>query len=211
MTVPYTYLLKHLPTGKVYYGCRFAEGCHPQEFWKSYKTSSKYVKQLIEQYGEDSFQFEIRKTFDSKDKCRFWETRVLKRLNVIDREVFLNMTDNISISSEAAAKARRGKSIKNSPETIEKMRLAKLGKKMSDETKKKMSVSHKGKDPWNKGIPHSDETIQKMVAVRTGKKQPEGYADKMRAALTGRKLYINELGQKKYCFPGTEPAGFHKK
>lgn len=25
---------------------------------------------------------------------------------------------------------------------------------------------------------------------------------------TGKKLYLNELGQKKFCFPGTEPAGF---
>ena len=37
------------------------------------------------------------------------------------------------------------------------------------------------------------------------------YADKMRTALIGRKMYINKLGQKKFCFPGTEPAGFIQK
>ena len=52
MTTPYTYLLKHEPTNTFYYGCRFAEGCNLKEFWVDYKTSSKRVKQLINEYGE---------------------------------------------------------------------------------------------------------------------------------------------------------------
>ena len=95
MTTPYTYLLKHLPTGKVYYGCRFAKNCDPSEFWVKYKTSSKYVKELIDQYGEDTFVFEIRKTFNDVKSCRLWETRVLKRMDVVNRDIFLNKTDNI--------------------------------------------------------------------------------------------------------------------
>lgn len=211
MTVPYTYLLKHIPTGKFYYGCRFAEGCHPSEFWKTYKTSSKYVKQLVEEYGDESFVFEIRKVFSDKHSARNWETKVLTKLNVVKREDFLNRTDNISIAPEDAAKGRKGKSIRNSPEAIEKMRLSKIGKKASEETKRKMSESHKGRPAWNKGIPHSEETKQKMIQSRTGKKQPKSYSEKMKVAMTGRKLFINEHGQKKFCFPGTEPAGFAQK
>jgi len=213
MTVPYTYLLKHVPTSKFYYGCRFAEGCHPTEFWKSYKTSSKYVKELVEQYGENTFEYEIRKTFTDKQSARNWETKVLKKMNVVVRSDFLNMTDNISISPEAASKGRKGKVgiYKISQEQINAIKKANTGLKRSEEVKKKMSEAHKGKPTWNKGIPHSEETKQKMATARIGRKQPKGYADKMRVALTGRKLYVNHLEQKKFCFPGTEPAGFIQK
>ena len=213
MTVPYTYLLKHAPTGKVYYGCRFAEGCNPSEFWDTYETSSKYVKQLVEEYGKDSFSFEIRKVFNDKISCRIWETKVLKRMKVVTRSDFLNMTDNISISPEAAAKGRKGKFgiYKNSQKQIDAIKKANTGSKRSEEVKKKMSESQMGRDAWNKGISHSEETKQKMATARIGRKQPKHYADKMRTALTGRKLYANQLGQKKFCFPGTEPAGFYNK
>ena len=177
MTVPFTYLLKHIPTGKFYYGCRFAEGCNPADFWKDYKTSSKYVKQLVEEYGKDSFSFEIRKVFNDKISCRIWETKVLKRMKVIDREDFLNMTDNISISSEAAAKGRKGKfgMFKNSQKQIDAIKKANTGSKRSEEVKKKMSDAHKGKRIGDKnpmfGKEMSEETKQKMRLAKIGKKR----------------------------------------
>lgn len=177
MTVPYTYLLKHIPTGKFYYGCRFAEGCNPADFWKDYKTSSKYVKQLIEQYGADSFVFEIRKTFDDKQSARNWETKVLKKLNVVSREDFLNMTDNISISPEAASKGKKGKVgiYKISQEQINAIKKANTGLKRSEEVKKKMSNSAKGKRSGDMnpmfGKKMSEETKQKMRLAKIGKKR----------------------------------------
>lgn len=193
MTVPYTYLLKHLPTGKVYYGCRFAEGCHPSEFWICYKTSSKYVKQLIDEYGEDTFNFEIRKTFNDIQSCRLWETKVLKRLKVVGREIFLNKTDNISISPDAAL--RGSTSNKRSIELLRKhgysMGKNNAGRKLSIETRKKMSESHKGISVWNVGIKSSVETRLAQSNARKGKK-----------------IYINNLGQSKLFYPGSEPEGF---
>jgi len=177
MTVPYTYLLKHIPTGKFYYGCRFAEGCNPADFWKDYKTSSKYVKQLIEQYGADSFVFDIRKTFDDKQSARNWETKVLKKLNVVSREDFLNMTDNISISPEAASKGKKGKVgiYKISQEQINAIKKANTGLKRSEEVKKKMSNSAKGKRSGDMnpmfGKKMSEETKQKMRLAKIGKKR----------------------------------------
>jgi hypothetical protein len=41
---------------------------------------------------------------------------------------------------------------KHTPETIERMRQAKLGKVFSEETRKKISDKKKGKPPWNKGL-----------------------------------------------------------
>lgn len=213
MTTPYTYLIKHIPTGKVYYGCRYAEGCHPSDLWITYKTSSKYVRELIEQYGAESFHFEVRKIFNDKNSCRMWESKVLRRMKVVSRDDFLNKTDNLSIDPTCAAKGRKGKFgiFKLSQQQIENIKKTNTGLKRSEEVKKKMSDAMKGRTAPNKGVPHSIETKEKMSQAKLGRKRPDGHGDKMRIALTGRKLYINEQGQKKFFFPGTEPIGFSLK
>ena len=109
MTIPYTYLIKCMPENKVYYGVRYAAGCEPGDLWNSYFTSSKEVLRLIEKYGKDSFEHEIRKTFSDINSARIWENKVLKKMKVIADSRFINQTDNISISSEAAGNAMRGK------------------------------------------------------------------------------------------------------
>lgn len=55
---PYFYIIKHIPSGKKYAGCRYGKGCHPSELLQpnGYHTSSKSVKQLIESDGLDSFE-----------------------------------------------------------------------------------------------------------------------------------------------------------
>ncbi|HDZ61408.1 MAG TPA: DUF559 domain-containing protein [Candidatus Pacearchaeota archaeon] len=70
------------------------------------------------------------------------------------------------------------KVIMNSLEMKKKLSKAKLGKKLSEEHKKKISMSlkktikltnpsylfKKGQKAWNKGIPHTSETIKKIVS-----------------------------------------------
>lgn len=51
---------------------------------------------------------------------------------------------------------------------IEKMRKAITGKKVSDETKRKMSEAHKGEKHWNYGNHHSIETRRKISKSNTG-------------------------------------------
>lgn len=94
---PYTYILKCVPDNTVYYGVRYARGCHPSDFWSTYFTSSKAVKRLLVKYGPDAFQFEIRQTFTSVSAAREWEHTVLRRMRVVSRSDFINATDNISI------------------------------------------------------------------------------------------------------------------
>lgn len=98
MSVPYTYLIKCIPENKFYYGVRFAKNCNPNELWKKYFTSSKYVHSLIEKYGKESFDYEIRKIFSDSESARIWENKVLKRMNVVENNLFINKTDNISFS-----------------------------------------------------------------------------------------------------------------
>lgn len=90
MTTYYTYHLYHKPTGLRYYGVRYSKNAKPTDLWTTYFTSSKYVKALIDGYGRDSFIYEVRRTFESREKAISWEHRVLRRLKVRTNEGWLN-------------------------------------------------------------------------------------------------------------------------
>lgn len=96
MFKPYCYLIKFKPTGQVYYGSRSASSCDPEELFNpnhrtGYFTSSKLVKSLIEDFGLDSFECQVRKTFKNKQDCIRWESRVLTYFNVESNPKFLNL------------------------------------------------------------------------------------------------------------------------
>ena len=65
------------------------------------------------------------------------------------------------------------------------------GKKMSEETRNKLSRSHRGKIPWNKGKHnvYSDETLEKMRNFRKGKALSDETKRKQSEALKGKKAY----------------------
>jgi hypothetical protein len=107
--IPFTYLVKHVPTNRYYYGVKYKKGCHPNDLWTKYFTSSKKVKGLIRKYGKKSFIFEIRKTFKTAQQAVNWEYKVLKRMKVIHRDDFLNQSDNQRIDSKLLSKIRKGK------------------------------------------------------------------------------------------------------
>ena len=121
MTKPYTYLIGWTEHKKYYYGVRFAKNCNPKDLWITYFTSSKYVKEIRQMYGEPDL-IQIRKIFENVYSARLWENKVLKRLNVLEKNIWINKTDNKSIDPKCAAKG----SLKH------------IGMKRSEETKQKM-------------------------------------------------------------------------
>lgn len=88
---PYCYLIGWTSLNKWYYGVRFAKNCHPSDFWVSYFTSSKHVKQLRAEHGEPDI-IEIRKTFKEKSNALIWEHKVLRRLQANKDTKFLNIS-----------------------------------------------------------------------------------------------------------------------
>jgi hypothetical protein len=161
--MPYTYLIGWSNINKWYYGVRFAKNCKPDDLWVKYFTSSKQVKMYREKYGEPDI-VHVRKIFTSTNLARNWETRVIKKINAVLNENWLNKTDNTDkfyheglrgeqtqehrnklSQAKIGNSNRKGK--KFSPEAIEKLKIARnnrkvepmLGKKHSDESKKKMS------------------------------------------------------------------------
>jgi len=201
--IPYTYLLIHDETGLCYYGVRYQKNCNPSEFWKTYKTSSRHVKKLVEEYGEQSFSFQIRKTFTNPTAARMWEHKVLRRMQVIRRKDFLNKTDNISIApmhggknpaSRQEVKEKISNSLKEwhkinpnpnlgrvtSSEIKNKQSLKKLGnknpffgKKHSEESKLLFSNRQQGEKNSFFGCKHSEETKKRMSVSQRGRKKPK--------------------------------------
>ena len=94
---PYTYLIGWPELGRWYYGVRYAKNCHPDDLWNPYKTSSNSVNEFIINYGPPAIKI-IRKVFQSVDKARLWETKVLRRMQVVESDSWLNKTDNKSIA-----------------------------------------------------------------------------------------------------------------
>jgi len=105
ITMAYTYLIGWKQHNKFYYGVRYSKDCNKSELWKSYFTSSNHVKKFSEENGDPDI-IQVRKTFDDPDMARKFETKLLRRIKAKDRSDFLNQTDNISISLEAAERGR---------------------------------------------------------------------------------------------------------
>lgn len=160
--MPFTYYLFHRPTGAKYYGVRYARDCHPSDLWTVYFSSSHRVKALIEQFGADSFDVEIRKTFETAESAIAWEKQVLRRLKVLKRNDWLNdsicgmkyaMTDEIRQKISLS-----GRGVKRTAETRVRMSKAQKGRIITESHREKMIASHKGMS----GRKHSAETRLKM-------------------------------------------------
>lgn len=158
---PYTYLVKFKPTGKVYYGSRCQNYTKfnrtpAEDFWNHYTTSSENINNLIEEHGKDAFDYEIRRTFDSVEDMANWETRVLTRSRVLEKQN-LWMNGNVAgykIVTEAGAK-KISATHKDKPKT--------------EKHKKNLSESQKGKP---KNYVQTDEHRRKNSEANSGKHNP---------------------------------------
>jgi hypothetical protein len=201
---PYTYLLNHRPSGKVYYGFRCANRVEPHEdLWKHYFTSSPKIQQLIEETGTDSFDTEIRQVFETKEQAIAWETRVLQRCKVLhdDRWINQNVAGYIVPTEESRKKIsdyHKGKP--KSKEQIEKIRYSNIGKNKgkvaSEEHRRKNSEAHAGEKNGRYGKEVSEETRRRISEAKKGKQvahnkgvpMSEEQKQKLREKMVGRKV-----------------------
>jgi len=113
----YTYLLKHIPTNQFYYGVRWGNKVPPEEdLWIHYFSSSERVKDLINKYGVDSFEYEIRKKFKCEKAAIAWETKVLSKMKVLENtKIWLNRNTGNAILLDEKSKEKI-KAYNNKPE-----------------------------------------------------------------------------------------------
>lgn len=213
---PYTYLIHHILSGKKYYGVRFCKGCTPTDLWTTYFSSSKEVHRLIQQFGVESFEVEIRKQFNTVDEAIRWEGKILRRINARKRADFLNKHNNdslIGLSGDLNP-------MRNS-QHLARWKISakgnKKGRKLSSLHREAISKSLKGHEVTDKtraaisnslkGIKRDEAYKERCRQQRLGKKSSIESSEKKRLAIKGRKKYMlnNEY---KYYKPGEQPAGW---
>lgn len=173
--IPYTYLIGWSKYNIWYYGVRYAKGCQPSDLWTSYFTSSKLVKKARSEYGEpDIIQIRKTFTNENNARIWETKVlrrlKVVLREDFINQTdniaisiqsasvpkpgTSTAMIGNHNASGNKGKKQSKDHIIKRtsklkgrifSQETIEKMRLAKIGKKQSIESNLKRSKALTGK------------------------------------------------------------------
>jgi len=183
----YTYLIGWSSLGKWYYGVRYANKVEPElDLWGKYFTSSKVVKALRKEHGEPDV-VQVRRKFDDPEQARAWEERVLRRMNCVKSDSWLN-------------RCIGGKKFhvpgKRDPEVGKKISESLTGRtrpEFSDEWKRKLSESKIGKPSpkKKKRDPLSEESRQKISDAWT----PERRA---KQAEIGRSVKHDHMTGKKH-------------
>lgn len=186
---PYTYLIGWTKYNIWYYGVRFAKGCHPDDFWKTYFTSSKKVSMFRTEHGEPDVMG-IRRIFKTGNQACIWEEKVLRRIGIKDNKwLNANVAGAIDPTKAIATKIKnnstnKGRKFPNrksySEETKEKFKgpkseehKEKLRKPKSEEHKEKLRGprlnARKPRDSYKKRRKYTEEEKQVVYASRRGR------------------------------------------
>ncbi|AHZ60129.1 NUMOD3 motif family protein [Dickeya phage phiDP23.1] len=186
---PYVYRIKS-KQGHFYYGCRYAQGCHPSDFWKTYFTSSTPVKLLIEEHGEDFFEPKVIRV------CQTQEDALRIERTLISRSHKLPGCLNQFLCRKDGTPVHFGTFGPPSEETREKIRQALLGRKNSEEAKELMRQKKIG-TRWNQSYrdgfaryqqtPKYTEVRNKIAMAHSKRTKTPGELSAISSALKGRK------------------------
>lgn len=207
----YTYLVKHKPSNKFYYGVRIKNEIDPNlDLFVRYFTSSKIIKELLVQDGIDAFEWQVRREFDNELAAVSWEAKVLQRCQVLERQdlwINKNAAGRKLLTKHGAkviSATHKGKP--KSAEHREKIRQAlkgkNLGRKLSPETIEKIRSKSIGANNPMYGKSQSEETKRKIGEANKGKLAGEKNpfygktlpaTEAARIANTGRKQTTEEI------------------
>ena len=202
MYLAYTYLITNKITGQFYYGSRYRnikfKRTPEEDFWIYYFTSSVRIKQLIGQYGKDSFDISIIMQDKDYDKC-YWAEQDLIKEN-IKNKLCLNGTYLDSESNEIKfsmaglshsdktksklSKSHQGKTFTNShKENISVSNKGKHNIPCPEEQRKRQSELMSGRPPWNSGLLATDTAKNNQSAALKGKPWSQARRDAQTAKL----------------------------
>lgn len=154
---PYTYIIR-FPSGKVYYGVKYARSCNPKNLGITYFSSSNIVKRHIELHGLQNVIFEIRKIFNTVQAAKDWETKVLRRMDARNHPNFLNKHNNnlYPIDNSGTKNPMYGL-----PGTM-------LGKHHRPDSIEKIKYATSGSNNPFYGKHHTPESIEKIRSSQIG-------------------------------------------
>ena len=171
----YTVYKHTSPKGLVYIGITMK---NPQHRWNNgngYKPNKHFFNAILK-YGWDNFKHEIIATGLSKETACELEKALIAEYDSTNPLKGYNRSIGgdcgslgVKYSPEEIARIRSGrvytsswaKGKKFTAEHIEKIRIANTGKQHTDETKRKLSELHRGKETWISGKTMSDEVRAK--------------------------------------------------
>ena len=150
------YKITNLVNGKVYIGA----SKNIEKRWCAHRNGHSDLAKEFQTFGLDNFKFEILLECPEDMLCQ-WERDMICLYDADDPEKGYNSKNDRPYSLKNS-EANKGKPAWNrgipcSDETRGKMSESHKGHKHTDEARHKM----KGRTPWNKGIPLSEETKRK--------------------------------------------------
>lgn len=159
------------PSNKRYYGITSTSTVQRWNNGKGYKT--QYFYRAIKKYGWENFKHEILFDNLTKDEACLLEQCYITLYDTMNPKYGYNNTSG-------------GEHYTHSDITCQKLSIANTGKHPTEETKRKISNSLKGKNHINYGRHLSEETRNKIRMANTGKHLTEEQKRKMRESLKGR-------------------------
>lgn len=185
----FIYMTKNKVTGKLYIGQhkRTMNQKDIDDSW--YLGSGKILRQAIVKYGEENFERKIIYECDSREKLNYMEKVFIEYYNAVDDDTFYNLVAggrNGDIESVKKGSARKPMS-----EEARKH----MARQFTDEQRKRMSESSKGKLV---GYKHNDESRQNMSKSHVGSRSI--YKD-------GIYKYVKEDTIEEYLSEGWELKG----
>ena len=186
------------PNNKMYIGITSNDVKRRWQNGKGY-NHNKHFSNAIKKYGWDNIKHEILFENLSQKEAENKEKALIEKYNLTDKRNGYNCCSggNVGAIGHTVSKEARDKISKNNKNKIpwnkglkmseeQKQLLRNIGKsrnlvgnnnpfygcKHTEETKRKISDTHKGKAPWNKGIPMLKKSKEKMskpvLCVETG-------------------------------------------
>lgn len=171
--------------GKKYIGITSQK---PKNRWRNGQgyRNNEFFYRAIEKYGWHNFSHEILYTDLSKTDAEDIEVKLIAEYKTTDNQNGYNIEPG-------------GNATKNVPEsTRKKISEALKSHKCSDETKRKISLSKKGKPGPNKGRKMSKEFVEKNRLSHIGQKawnKGKRWTDEEKAKFGGKKVICVETGK----------------
>jgi len=154
----YTYLIGWSKQNLWYYGSRYSKNAKPEDLWVTYFTSSKYVKKIVKEYGDPDI-IQIRKIFYSAINTQNWEKKVLRRLNVLYEDKWLNKNVGGRIYIEKQTEEHVKKRIENKKHNPKQKEFALYASRIAAEKRKGTRDSEETKIKRNTTL---KETLRKQ-------------------------------------------------
>lgn len=171
----YIYKMCHTPTGRIYIGQRkLPKGKTPET--DGYYGSGTVWRNIYKAHPEECVKT-VLEFVESKREVNELEKKYIARYRSVYGELCVNIADGGD-----------GGCRKHSPETIEKIRDARLGRKHSDETKRKLSEANKGEKNHMYGKHLSEETKRKLSEANKGKRLSEEHREKLSISHKGKRF-----------------------